>query len=380
MMRGIMEAHQSIIEDEAQTNSLLVMATASDVREAVRYMKRKPEGLTSIEAMDPVRKKVFDPRRVAAYELWGIIFRTSDRLKLTPLGWDLARTLAPEAQIFRVMIRNTPLYHSALNWFSQVNLHRITSTDVLSYWQQQPSLFLDQSDEKNLEAAVTTFFQLCHAADLGVATRGRKGQPTRLHIHPDELSAYLFDEKPTAIKASPHGSGKDGKDAWVERRPRLVMSNAPSQTLRVLISHNLKPNIAVHLQEIIELLGIESEVIQRRAGEMNPLAEDMHQALRRCAAAIIIISREDCHLDPQNRLVVNESSIVEIGAAFVHFERRVQLLWDKEIPTPANLKGLACCEIEGDELPSWGLGLQLIKSIKDFEESFQQGVLKRAKE
>lgn len=376
-----MEIHQPVqIEDEAQTISLLVMATASDVREAVRYMKRKPEGLTSIEAMDPVRKKVFDPRRVAAYELWGIIFRTSDRLKLTPLGWDLARSLAPEAQIFRVMIKNTPPYHAALDWFFQSKLQRVTATDVLAYWQEHDAHFLDQRDEKTLEAGVITFFQLCHAADLGMATRGRKGQPTRLHIHSDELSAYLAEEKPAAIKAAPKGDEQKSMDARVERRPRLVMSAATQTPFRVLISHNLRANIAGHLQEMMELMGIESEVIQRRAGDMIPLAEDMLQALRRCAAAIIIIADEDCDVDRENRLAINKTGIVEIGAAFLHFDRRVHLLWDKKIPVPANLKRLPFCEIEGDELTSWGLGFQLIKSVKDFEEHFQREVLKRFKE
>jgi hypothetical protein len=307
-----------------------------------------------------------------------VIYRSSDRLKLTALGWDLARNLTPEARIFRVMIGNTPAYHSALGWFLQSNLHRVTAKDVLAYWrQQQRSLFPDQSDEKTLEAAVNTFFQLCHAADLGVATRGRKGQPTRLHLHPDELAAYLEDEKPAAIKA-PQPSGEHGRDTRVERRPRLVTTGrGQPEPFRVLISYNLNSNIAVHLREIIELIGIECEVIQRRAGDLSPLADDLLEALRRSAAALIIISRADCHTDSANNPVLNETGMVEIGAAFVRYEGRVQLLWDKNIPLPARLKNLPCCAIEGDELPSWETGLRLIKSIKDFEQSFQQEVLKR---
>jgi hypothetical protein len=324
--------------------------------------------------MDPVRKKVFDPRRVAAYELWGIIYRSSDRLKLTALGWDLARSLAPEALIFRAMIRNTPAYHSALEWFFQTNLHRATSADVLSYWQQQHRLFLEESDEKILEAGVTTFFQLCHAADIGMATRGRKGQPTRLQLHPDELKAYLFDEKAVTLKvpAAPQCKAKDNRETRVGSGPRLVVPTAASQPFRILISHNLKSNIALHLQELVRLMGIESEVVQRQAGDGFPLAEDMLQALRNCAAAIIIIAAEDCHLNDENRMLINESSIAEIGAAYVNFERRVQLVWNKNIPLPSNLKALPFCELEGDELPNWNLGLQLIKSIKDFEEGFQR--------
>jgi hypothetical protein len=58
--------------------------------------------------------------------------------------------------------------------------------------------------------------------------------------------------------------------------------------------------------------------------------------------------------------------LIEIGAAFVLYDRRVVLLWDKRLPVPTNLQGLYRCEFEGDEL-SWSAGMKLMKAIKGFK-------------
>ena len=67
--------------------ALPILATADDAREVVQFLKKKPEGITIIEASDAIRKRLFDPRKVAAYELWGIVSRNGDRMKLSQLGW-----------------------------------------------------------------------------------------------------------------------------------------------------------------------------------------------------------------------------------------------------------------------------------------------------
>ena len=56
--------------------------------------------------------------------------------------------------------------------------------------------------------------------------------------------------------------------------------------------------------------------------------------------------------------------LVEIGAAFLAYNRRVILLVDKRLTLPSNLQGLYRCEYKGDELDSNALT------------KFQQGLLK----
>ena len=69
-----------------EAEGLPMLATAGDVREVVRLLKRKAGGITIIEGMDAI-KRVFDPRKVAAYEYWGLVTRKGDRLSLSALGW-----------------------------------------------------------------------------------------------------------------------------------------------------------------------------------------------------------------------------------------------------------------------------------------------------
>lgn len=85
-----------------------------------------------------------------------------------------------------------------------------------------------------------------------------------------------------------------------------------------------------------------------------------------CTAGIIIVSAEEGNKDADGNYRVNENVLIEIGAAFVLYDRRVVLLWDKQLPVPSNLQGLYRCEFDGSEL-SWSAGMKLMKAIKEFK-------------
>ena len=62
---------------------------------------------------------------------------------------------------------------------------------------------------------------------------------------------------------------------------------------------------------------------------------------------------------------INNNVLIEIGAAFVLYDQRVVLLWDKRLKVPSNLQGLYRCEFDGGEL-SFANGTKLAKAIKQF--------------
>src|SRR5260370_42263769 len=124
-----------VIEGTPPT-TLPVLATASDVREVVQLLKKKPEGITIVEASDAGRKRLFDPRKVAAYETWGILTKSADRIKLSRLGCEFATTLEPEAQIYRVMLDNTPPYRAVLEGIYRQEFYLVTFTDIVDYWEE----------------------------------------------------------------------------------------------------------------------------------------------------------------------------------------------------------------------------------------------------
>src|ERR1044072_4532885 len=231
---------QIVSRDEAE--SLPVLATATDVREVIRYLKHHPVGITAGQATDAFRKRIFDARKVSAYEFWKIILRYGDRLKLTPLGWELAKCLTPEARVYRTVLRNNSPYHDGLEWIQEQELELVTHLDIGEFWREHHRPVLQSDSEEQLEAYAASFFHICHEAEVGTLTVGRKGQPTRLHINPEELQSYLKRIEPAATK-------------------KKITSATGSP--RVFISHAATPALVQHITNGLELADLQFETIDR---------------------------------------------------------------------------------------------------------------------
>lgn len=360
-------------------SALPALATASDIREAVQFLKKRPAGVTIVEAMDDVKKRAFDPRKVTAYEFWGIVAREGDRLKLSPLGWEFARKLEPETHVYRRVLNNTIPYRAVLEWMDYQSLELVTHTDVAAYWQEHHREAIDRNSEKNLEGNVVSFFHLCQAAELGTVTIGKRGQPARLRLDREELHNYLeaktpsSADEPTAEEVFERNEMPAAAAPTVE--PQRREQSAPvgdPQKLCVFISLVGNTKLVKQIQETLELTDIESRLITARTESETALVEDrVLQAMRECNAGLFVVTREECRANGTGSPVLNETLLIEMGAAFVLYDRRVVLLWDKQIPLPANLQGVRRYEFEGDAL-SWDTGMQLMKTVKDFKQCFQQ--------
>jgi hypothetical protein len=330
-----------------QPSSLPVLATITDVREAIRFLKHHPEGITMVQAMDAFRKRIFDARKVSAYEFWKIIFRTGDRLKLTSLGWELAKCLTPEAHLYRTVLSNIAPYHSGLQWINEQGLELVTHLDIGKFWRENHADVLQGDDEKQLEAYAATFFQICHAAEVGMLTLGRKGQPTRLHIYPSELKSYLNGNERTASQTN----------ATSPVAPKIVACTASSCTTssrsaRVFVSHQQNPELLKHIFNALELADLQYETLDRA----EPALDKTLAALERCNAAVIVIADDN---------VADELLLIQIGAALVHYKKRLLLVVNKGVSLPANVGDASVCEIT-NEL-TWSEGLELMRSLKRFK-------------
>ena len=108
-----------------------------------------------------------------------------------------------------------------------------------------------------------------------------------------------------------------------------------------------------------------SEVAEDEETTAIPVPEKVFAAMRRCQAGIIIVSADDADRDSGGAFTINQNVLIEIGAAFVLYDRKVVLVWDKRLTVPSNLQGLYRCEFEGAEF-SWTAGMKLMKAIRDF--------------
>ena len=120
------------------------------------------------------------------------------------------------------------------------------------------------------------------------------------------------------------------------------------------------------VETMLELAGMESEVAVKEETAAIPVPEKVFSAMRRCQAGIIVVTAEERPDSTGDGYRLNENVLIEIGAAFVLYDRQVVLLWDKRLPVPSNLQGLYRCEFEGDEL-SWDAGMKLMKAIRQFK-------------
>lgn len=117
---------------------------------------------------------------------------------------------------------------------------------------------------------------------------------------------------------------------------------------------------------MLGLADIPSEVAVKEETAAIPVPDKVFNAMKRCSAAIIVVSVDEGHKDAKGHYTINENVLIEIGAAFVLYDKRVVLLWDRRLNVPSNLQGLYRCEFEGDEL-NWGAGMKLMKALKGFK-------------
>ncbi len=345
--------------------TLPILATAGDVREVVQYLRKKPTGVSVVEALGDVKKRVFEPRKIAAYEFWGIVNRrTGDRLQLTQLGWEFARKLAPETEAYRAVLDHTAPYRAALDWMWSEQLDLVTHKDVSAYWQQ----FYDTGpgqNQKTVEAGVVCFFHLCQAAEIGTTTIGKRGQPARLRVEREELNAFI-EGRLTTQRVAPDPLEVALSNCAFPSEKLAALTADPTQNIRFLLTCSAATKTVSRLRATLELMDIETRTVVVNEADALPCAEDTCAAMRQCAAGMIVVTPEACHLDETGAYILNQPLLQLINTAFVLYDRRVVLLWDKQIPFPVKLSSLPNFSLEGDEL-TWDVGVQLMRVIKDFQ-------------
>src|SRR5439155_19289420 len=116
--------------------ALPILTTIADVRAVVSYLKSRPTGATLQEARAALEVQVLDPRKIRAYEVWGVISKEGDRMKLSPRGWDLARKPEAEAHVYRMILNSTAPYKSVIELAHYQSFEALTSVDVSAHWHE----------------------------------------------------------------------------------------------------------------------------------------------------------------------------------------------------------------------------------------------------
>ena len=239
-------------------------------------------------------------------------------------------------------------------------LKLITHEDIARFWRAHYSDALDLHQPKTVESNVVCFLHLCQAAELGSLTVGKRGQPARMRIDIEELDEFIISRWDTWMtepvarpELRPLRSSPANHLAWEAGRLRVCLSARPVQ-----------PN-AAQLQSLLELVGIESELLERGTNATLTMSESAFEIMRRSEAGLFVVTSEDCQLDEQGSWMLKPEVQAEISAAYLFYNRRVLLLWDERVPVPSDWQQLTRCTFAGEEL-TWETGLQLTKALLSF--------------
>lgn len=182
--------------------------------------------------------------------------------------------------------------------------------------------------------------------DWGIESKSEGSSWLRL----DRLTAKL-PEKQTPEQAEETKAGPE---------PR-TMETIP----KVFISHSKNQKILEQIKTLLEFGQFQFIVAEQVETTSIPIPEKVFGLMRECNSAIINVSADENEKDHEGNYRVNSNVLVEIGAAFLAYNKRVILLTDKRVALPTNLQGLYRCEYEGDEL-SFNTAMKLQKELAQF--------------
>src|SRR5262249_27160101 len=168
------------------------------------------------------------------------------------------------------------------------------------------------------------------AGEIGTATLGRKGQPSRLRVDRSRLKAHI-QNVPELVHQQ-------------RNEAQRFIGPVTHHSRSVFISATRRSGIVGCVRDALQVVDISCEIVERKQNEEKLLDDRTYEAMRRCDSGIIIVSTAEV----EGRL--NQTALIEIGAAMVHFSRRLVILHETGVSTPFELDDFCHCEFEGDTL------------------------------
>jgi hypothetical protein len=355
---------------EQESERLPILTTAADIRELVQYLKRRPAGVIAAEELDRPKKRLFEDRKLEAYEFLGITTREAQTLRLTPLGWKFARRMEADTDVFRYLLDRHRPYTAALNWISQQNMDMITSTELCNFWHGAHSEAFGYNDQETIRGAVLSFFSISQAAGLGTLTLGKRGHITRFVFDRDELARFLAEKSASTLHCD-DTTGSEARNIFigpVAPNDFPVALTNESQESTVLIQCK-NPKVVELIQRTLEIINVRSRLVDVVWNRNGSTASALDSSREVCAL-IAVLGEESFIKDQVGNSVIKDSVLMELGAAHVLYDRRVVLMADSNSAGCEGIEDLIRYEFDDGRL-DWEVGLQLITLVNIFREKLQ---------
>ena len=339
----------------------------------VNYLLRNPDGVLPERA---VELGLIVSQHIAGLTRWRLLRREDGKIKLDDRGWCLATGARSRKQIILQILSQEAPYRSALEWVYRQDTSRVPFGDVASHWLEHYPDATGNLTPRTRWLQVLCLFRLCEAVGLGNIRTGRRGLQARFAPDRDSLAAFLDSQ-------SAHGPPRpwtipdcEPCDKLPLHRETPVQTQAggseplqpveQAQRLSVFVANGNGKNakLVKYVRDIVQLVpGIDCEIATSAESTCIPVPDNVLNTMKRCTASVVIVSREDAR-DESSSIRISEERLIEIGAAFVLYDRRIVLLWETGVPVPSNLQGLHRCEFEGNELSPTGI-VQLTDALRE---------------
>jgi hypothetical protein len=169
-------------------------------------------------------------------------------------------------------------------------------------------------------------------------------------------------ETPSGMQTEPVVPAPEGEKPTFLAPARPGVATPP---FRVFISHSKNMDVVEQVKDVLGLYDISFEVAVEEETTAIPVSDKVLNGMRNCQAGVMVVTVDE-QAEVGSDYSLNNNVLIEIGAAFVLYNKRVVLLWDKRLKVPSNLSGLYRCEFEGSEL-SFTAGTKLAKAVKGFK-------------
>jgi len=272
---------------------------------------------------------------------------SAERIGLTPLGSSIVAPTSEEdrTQALREALLKPDLFRKVIDYYDKKML---------------PKEELFKNTLRKEFAVIAEDVESCYEVLMGNLREYGLLQNIKGNefLQVDKLSA------PPAPQLEPPPIGEPS-ELSVQSGSQAISPGVIVPKARIFISHSKNKKILEQLKQMLEFGEFEWEVAVERETTAIPISEKVFGLMRRCNCAVINVSADEQEKHENGGYGINENVLIEIGAAFLQYEKRVILLVDKRVQLPSNLQGLNALYYEGDEL-SWETGMRLQKALTEF--------------
>lgn len=270
----------------------------------------------------------------------------SEYINLTPLGESVFRAEdAEKAAFLQEAIQKIPVFHDFYERYRDAKLPTDEyAKKLLKDEFQVPSEHLDEC----LNLILT------NGRFTGII-REVAGAPRVVF---ETATPLMLPKSETEVE-----EGKEEEEKEDQKKAELVKEEIKKP--RVFISHSKNKKIVDQIKQILEFGQFEYVVAEETETTAIPIPDKIFGLMRDCDCAIINVSADEPEKRADGSYGVNPNVLVEIGGAFLKYNKKVILLVDKKIQLPSNLQGLYRSEYEGDEL-TFSTAMKLQKALTDF--------------